>query len=42
MDRWVTPEVEQKALDYSLEFHIQGQKRVSNEFKKRRKRRHPH
>ena len=39
---WVTPEIEQKVLDYSLEFQIQGQKRVSNEFKKRRKRRHPH
>ena len=29
----VAPEIEQKVLDYSLEFQIQGQKRVSNEFK---------
>ncbi len=30
----VSPEIEQKVLDYSLEFPTQGQKRVSNEFKK--------
>ena len=30
----VAPEIEQKVLDYSLEFPTQGQKRVSNEFKK--------
>ena len=38
---WVAPEIEQKVLDYSLEFQTQAQKRASNEFKKRRKRRHP-
>ena len=30
----VAPEVEQKVLDYSLEFPTQGQKRVANELKK--------
>ncbi len=30
----VAPEVEQKVLDYALEFPTQGQKRVSNELKK--------
>ena len=30
----VAPEVEQKVLDYSLEYPTQGQKRVSNELKK--------
>jgi hypothetical protein len=30
----VAPEVEQKVLDYSLEFPIQGQKRFSNKLKK--------
>ena len=33
IDNRVVPEIEQKVLDYFLEFHIQGQKRVSNEFK---------
>ena len=33
IDNRVVPEIEQKVLDYSLEFHIQGKKRVSNEFK---------
>ncbi|MZG31610.1 MAG: IS481 family transposase [Nitrospinae bacterium] len=30
----VSPEIEQKVLDYSLEFPTQGQKRVANELKK--------
>jgi transposase InsO family protein len=30
----VAPEIEQKVLDYSLEFPTQGQKRVANELKK--------
>ena len=30
----VSPEIEKKVLDYSLEFPTQGQKRVSNELKK--------
>jgi molybdenum-dependent DNA-binding transcriptional regulator ModE len=30
----VAPEVEQKVLDYSLEFPTQAQKRVANELKK--------
>mgnify|MGYP001433140511 CR=1 FL=1 len=31
----VSPKIEQKVLDYSLEFPIQGQMRVTNELKKR-------
>ena len=30
----VSPEIEQKVLDYSLEFPTQGQKRVANKLKK--------